>query len=282
MSTARSRQQRRKGKTERAPGVLRGALQRQDKDTRTAVGHGTRRGGRMNWRVVSGMIFLSMSFVMVTFFVTDFFYIRTIEVAGADTLTPAEVFRYAGIAESHLFWIDPDEVRERILETSPVIADVEVQVGWPPNAVRIVAEEREPALVWVQSGVAALVDVHGRVLRFPREENADIPPELLRVVSEAQDAGPPGFDAPLDRDAITGALQLQTLLPGIRELRYTPRSGLGFREPGGWEVWLGTGTDMRNKLLIYEALSARLQQRGIVPLTIDVSDPDGLYYCCQP
>lgn len=280
MSNARSRQNRRKGVSERAPGVLRGSFDVRALGERT-VGHGIRRGGEFSWRIISGMIFLCLSFVLLMFFVTDFFYIRSIEVAGTNFLTASEVFRYADIAEQHVFWVNPETVRENILNSSPVIADVEVTVRWPPNAVRIVIQEREAALIWVQAGVTALVDVHGRVLRFPQEGDP-LPEGLIRINATDDGQGPPGGDVLVDTAAITGALQLQNLLPGVSELSYTTVNGLGFREPSGWNVWLGTGTDMRNKLLIYESLTANLQARGIVPQEINVADPFAVHYCCQP
>ncbi|MEQ8672248.1 MAG: FtsQ-type POTRA domain-containing protein [Aggregatilineales bacterium] len=280
MSDARTRQNRRKGVSERAPGVLRGAFDERAL-TERSVGHGIRRGGQFSWRIISGVIAVSLSFVLVMFFVTDFFYIRSVEVAGTNFLTAAEVFRYADIAEQHVFWINPETVRENILQSSPVIADVSVTVRWPPNAVRIVIEEREAALIWIQAGVIALVDVHGRVLRFPREGVDPLPEGLITVNAVDTGDGPPGGDVLVDTDAINGALQLQNLLPGITALSYNGVDGLGFREPGGWDVWLGTGTDMRNKLLIYDALTANLQARGITPQEINVADPTAAHYCCQ-
>jgi len=149
--------------------------------------------------------------------------------------------------------------------------------------VSIVIEERQPAVVWIQAGVTALVDVHGRVLRFPREDASQLYPNLIRIYADDRNAeGPPGGNVQIDSDIITGALQLQTLLAGIQELRYDRANGLGYREAGGWDVWLGTGTDMPDKLLIYETLAANLQARGILPTEINVANAEGAYYCCQP
>lgn len=275
MTTARSRQQRRK--TERLPGMWRSGLPSAPLD-RLPVQHGERRGVSLSWRMFSGMIVVSLSFVLAMFFATDFFYIRSISVAGTRYLDRAEVFRYANIAEMHLFWVDPEQVRRSILAASPLIADARVSVGWPPDMVRIVIEEREPAIIWVQAGVAAWVDIQGRVLRFP-PEGSDERPDLIRVIADNSEDGPPGANVLIDVGAVTGALQLQNLLPGLPALRYNPAKGLGFREPGGWDVWLGTGTDMDQKLVIYEALIANLQLRGITPVEVNVANPEAVFYC---
>jgi hypothetical protein len=273
MTTARSRQQRRR--TGRAPGVWRGSQIQAGE--RPILEHGVRERFEISWRMFSGLIVVILSVVLTMFFATDFFYVRHVTVAGTRYLDESEVFRYADIAEMHIFWIDPGEVRQVILASSPVVADARVFVGWPPDMVRILIEEREPALIWVQSGVTALVDLQGRILRYPPD--GESVPNLLRVVSESGVDGPPGVEAPIPADAVSGALQLRTLLAGLDLLRYHNAKGLGFREPGGWDVWLGVGTDMPNKLLVYEALRDNLLARGITPVEINVANLDAVYVC---
>jgi hypothetical protein len=268
MSSLRSRQQKRRAS--RTPGVLDGV---QKATERLSVGHSVRNETTINWRYVSGGIVFALAVVLVIFFATDLFYVRSVAVGGATYLDEGEVFRYADIAESHIFWIDAAQVREDIIASSEVIADAQVEIGWPPNMVRIVIEEREPQAIWEQGGVVALVDLRGTVLRYPSD--GDPLPDLIRVVAEDVE-GPPGADAPIPVGAITGALQMQQL-GWQRELRYQPINGLGFTE-NIWEVWLGTGTNMPNKLAIYEALRDRLLSEGITPLEINVADPDGVYY----
>jgi hypothetical protein len=276
MSSARQRQQRRRD--ERAPGVWRGReVAQAEPEERRVVEHGVRRYGEVNWRIFSGMIVVALSVALAMFFLTDFFYVRSVTVVGANYLDDSEVFRYADIAEMHIFWVNPDDVRKNILAASPVIADAKVSVSWPPNMVTIEIEEREPALIWVQAGVTGLIDLQGRVLRFPPDTEAL--PNLLRILADTSLSGPPGVEAPIPVDAVSGALQLRTLLAGVGELRYNAEKGLGFREPGGWDVWLGVGTDMSNKLLIYDAIRDNLVSRGITPVEINVSNPDGAYYC---
>lgn len=276
-SRSRQRQQRRKGMTPRAPGVWRGGSDSTSTSEERAVDHGVRQAIGVSWRAFSGLITLGLIIVLVLFFLSDVFYVRSIVVAGTNYLDKAEVFRVADIAEMHLFWINPSEVQER-LEELDVVADVRVEVGWPPDMVKIYIEERQPAIMWVQSGVAALVDLQGRVLAYPPDDT--VRPDLLRIITDGSLSGPPGLDDAIPEDAINGALQLQSVLAGIPYLRYNAENGLGFREePGGWDVWLGIGTDMPNKLLVYEAIRDDLISRGITPVFINVANPEGAYYC---
>lgn len=268
----RSRSSRRRA--ERVPGILRGTHAQQDAER--VIEHGIRNQLRINWRLVSGLIVIALSVVLFIFFATDLFYVRSISVGGVHYLDESEIFRYAEIAEMHVFWIDPGEVRERLINASEVIADAQVIVGWPPNMVKIFIEEREPQVIWMQSGVTALVDLHGGVLRYPGEGEAL--PDLVQVVAVPSLEGPPGADSPVSAGAVTGALQMREI--GFQgELIYHPVKGLGFREAGGWDVWLGVGADMPDKLKIYEQLRDYLLTQGITPTEINVSDLNGVYYC---
>jgi hypothetical protein len=101
-------------------------------------------------------------------------------------------------------------------------------------------------------------------------------PDLMRVSVDDSVAGAVG--ASVEPDIVSGAVQLQSLVPGIRVLRYHPDKGLGYNDQRGWQAWLGTGTDMPEKVLIYNAIVSSLQVRGIVPSEISVADPDAPYY----
>jgi hypothetical protein len=259
-----------KRKASRSPGILR------DGPARVSAEHGVRVQRGLSWRMFSAVIVVSLLLVLAVFFFSDFFYVRSVVVGGTSYLSEAEVFRYANIAEMHIFWVDPVQVRGNIIESSDVVADARVEVSWPPDMVRIYVVEREPALIWTQDGISALVDVHGTRLRYMVEGESY--PDLIQVVADSSMEGPPGLDTPIPPDAVTGALQLRSLLSGLRVLRYHPDYGLGFRE-GSWDVWLGGGLDMLNRLVIYETLRDDLITRNITPSSINVVDPEAAYYC---
>lgn len=261
-------------RTSRSPGVWRGAQPAASDDS--SIEHGIRDQMGVSWRMFSGVVVVILSVILVLFFAAPFFYVRSVTVNGAQYLDEAEIFRYADIAEMHIFWVDPDNVRENILAASPVVADARVRIGWPPNMVRITIEEREPALLWTQSGVRVLVDLQGNVLRAPRDSESF--PDLIQVIADSSLSEPPLPGVPIPPDVVAGALQLRSLVAGLPPLRYNAVNGLGFQE-NSWEVWLGVGTDMPNRLLIYEALRDNLLSRGITPLIINVADPDAVYYC---
>lgn len=263
----RLRERRRGGRT---PGILRPNT---GQTVERPVGHGARVQGA-NWRMFSGLIVVALLFVLAMFFIAPIFYIHSIAVGGLRYTTKEEVFALTGIANMHIFWVDAEEVRRNVLR-SPTIADVRVTVGWPPQMVQVIVEEREPALIWEQAGVSTWLDVQGRVMQL-REDR----PNLLRIQSNVDD-GPVGPNVQLPLDIVTGALQLKSLRPNIETLRYDPTFGLGYQDGRGWEAWFGTGTDMPEKLKIYETLVENLLARSITPTRVDVGNPDAPYYCCR-
>jgi hypothetical protein len=241
-----------------------------------AVNHSAPREKEFSWRWVSAAIIVVLSLVLVFFYTSSVFYVRSIAVGGLTYLTKEEVFAYADIANMHIFWVSPQRVRENLLR-SPSIADARVRLAWPPQMVHIVIEEREPALVWEQGGAAVWVDVQGRIMA----QRVDRPDLLVIQASEFVPDGPMSDRGCVSSELVLGALQLQTLIPTVNRLRYEPAKGLGFVDPGGWMVWLGNGQHMAEKVAIYRAIAADLTARGIQPGEVNVADPDYPYYTKQ-
>lgn len=267
--TSRSRDARR---DTRVPAIWRGPLKSGDEIEGPAIPHGSEGRVYISWRLFSGLIVLSLATVLFLFFAADAFYIRSVAVGGLRYLTKEEVFALSGVANMHVFWVDPAEVSAAILR-SPTIADAVVQVGWPPQMVQIVIQEREPAIVWDQAGVATWIDLQGRVMRQWEDR-----PELVRVSAEMAD-GPISPEIRIDPEVVNGALQLHELRSDLNVLRYHPDKGLGFKDERGWDAWFGAGTDMPERILIYNAIVENLLARGIQPSEINVVNPDKPFYC---
>jgi cell division septal protein FtsQ len=266
--TSRLRERRRAGRT---PGILRTpATATGGEAAERPIGHSARRS-MGSWRVFSAMIVLSLIGLLGLFFMAPFFYIHSIAVGGLHYVTKEEVFALTGVANMHIFWIDPDAVRRAVLR-SPTIADATITLGWPPNMVQIVVQEREPAVIWEQSGVAVWLDVQGRVMQ-QREDRDD----LVRIVTDDID-GTIGQNVQVPLEVVTGALQLKALRPNIDALRYNPEKGLGYQDGRGWQAWFGTGTNMPERLMIYETVVENLVSRQIVPGEVNVVNPDAPYY----
>ncbi len=222
----------------------------------------------ISWRTVSGLLVIGLTGVLYMFLTMEAFFVSSVAIGGEKYMTREEIFRFSNIAQQHIFWIDPADVKAR-LESVPNIAKADVFLGWPPNMVQIVVAEREPALIWEQS-VRVWVDVNGIVMK-QREDRTD----LLRVV--VPNAAEPITDGErIPQSIIEGAIFLHKRL-NISVLLYDPVKGLGHHNPSGWTVWFGTGEEMDTKLLVYNELVAEI--KGILqPGEIFMNDPDRPYY----
>lgn len=262
----------RRRRSERSPGVLR-RTSPQTIEERQSLEHSERGEGFTRWRAISALIVLVFGVVLVLIFTTGLFYVRSIQVRGLEYLTTEEVFAFADVANYHLFWLDSEVVRENILRSSSV-ADASVTLGWPPDMINIQIEERKPAVIWSESGVDMWVDLQGRMMTA----RVDLP-DLMRI-----NVSLGAFDEPLtdgrhlDDDIVFGALQMQELLPESTSLNYDPIYGLGWTNSNGWQVWMGSGTGMGEKVTIYQKLVQNLTARGIQPGVVNVANPDAPFY----
>jgi len=210
------------------------------------------------------------------FFLSDGFYVHTVAVSGLQTLTREEVFALTDVADYHLFWVDPSTVQANLV-ASPTINEADVRLGWPPQMVRITIQEREPVLIWEQGGTATWIDLQGRAMELRQDRS-----NLVRIAYQGLASATLEPDDTIPADVVNGALQLRELLVDIEQLNYSPDKGLGFRDGRGWDAWFGTGTDMPNKALVYNALVERLLARGIQPTLVSVGDAEHPYYSTQP
>lgn len=226
-----------------------------------------------NWRYVSGVMILLLSAVLFLFFYSDAFYVRSIRVGNVNYVTIEEVFTYADIANYHVFWLSPEAVAQNV-ERYPSIADATVRIGWPPHLVTITVEEREPAIIWEQNGVAFWIDIHGNVMDM-RAERLDL---VRIVVDDPYFEGPIGDANGLDTDVVYGVLQLHDIRPEIAVWRYDPVKGLGWRNENGWDVWFGVGMHMAEKMAIYERLASDIIAKGTQPDEINLVQIDDPFY----
>ncbi len=252
-----------------------------------AVPRDAPRGIYVSWRWVSAVIVIPLLVVLYVFLASDTFRIHGVYV-GYTTLTSylssAEIYGRSGVSGLRIFEVDPAKVG-RELEAEPEIASAQVSVGWP-NVVQIAITERQPALVWEQSGQRVWVDVSGRVMALRQDL-----PDLVRVVVEKPTkdvhltaCDRQGMDTILgvgsciDRDTVNGVLQFKALYPNVTEVIYDPIKGLGFREGAGYLLWFGDGIDIPTKMAVFNAIIANLGARDIQPVEINVANPDAPYY----
>jgi cell division septal protein FtsQ len=197
------------------------------------------------------------------------FIVADVTVEGCVNLSPEAVVEGSGISGRHIFWVDPDEVADRLLEMPNLLAAT-VEVGLP-NQVDITVTERVPVLAWDQRGQRFWVDEEGLLMEARQERD----PVLVILSQELEGPGP---GARIPSEVLEGALQLKNLRPNIASLYYDQENGLSYQDGRNWRAYFGLGQDMNQKLAVYESLVDDLMARDLQPEYISVINKDKPYY----
>ncbi len=271
---AASHVQTRRQQPDRAPGVLHratpGAVPKF-----SAAARRDRQGAFSRWRLISAVLLALFGLTLLAFFTSDVFFVRAIQVRGNTFITREEVFTYSELANYHMFWLDPDEIRDKLLR-SPSVADLDVEVGWPPDLVTLLVQERQPAIVWSDAGDEIWIDILGRVMPARAEM-----PGLLHVNLVNDDFSQPSPRVEdFSKDMVLGALRLRQALPEGDHLDYHPIHGLGWTNEQGWQIWMGTDSAavMDEKIKIYDVLVENLNSRAIDVAELNIANPDAPFY----
>ena len=220
-------------------------------------------------------MFVLFSAILVLLFTSDVFYVRSIQVRGNSHITREEVFAFSDIADYHMFWLDPERIRQSVLRSSS-IADISIELGWPPNLITIIVQERQPAIVWSEAGTETWLDIQGRVMRARAEM-----PNLLHVnlVSDNYE-GPKPSAEDFTGDMVLGALRLKEILPEGEHLSFHPAHGLGWTNELGWQVWMGNDSAavMSEKVKMYDVLVENFNGRAIPVAELNIANPDAPFY----
>jgi hypothetical protein len=199
----------------------------------------------------------------------DTFYLDLIPVEGALTIPPSEIVQASELSNIHIFSADPNEAAAKIREL-PGVVSTTVTLQWP-NQVQIKVAEKAPVAVWDQAGQQYWIDETGHLIPA-RVRTVG----LLLIQSEANE--PLGEIDFIPEEVLDGAMQLKELRPNIEQLFYRPAGGLSYVDGRGWRVYFGIGTDMAQKLTVYERVVADLLARGLTPEYVSVSNQERPFY----
>lgn len=252
-----------------------------------------------------GLLIISV-YALVDIYNEQRFYLTYIPVEGSVAVSPEEIAEASGLAGRHAFAADPSDAARKIGHL-PGIISATVTLRWP-NQVFIEVNEEAPVAIWAENGKEFGITQSGRLIPAVR-----LDPNLLRIESESKviplpavgegtpgelskqaeqngagnNAGAGSVDAQEERltslafippDVLDGAIQLQELRPTIDQLYYKPAGGLSYEDERGWRGYFGTGMQMNQKIVVYEAIVADLTARGIQPAYISVSNQEKPFY----
>ena len=259
------------------------------------------------WRIISGILLIAMLIGIFSMLESDFFRVSTVSVQGLQRLTVADLEAGLPLQNLPIIDIQPDQLQAQIAAAFPELTDVHVKVELP-NFVTIAVTERQPVLAWQQGEKTLWVDTEGNV--FPARGEAapqvtvktdqDLPLAPLtredlaqaetQSASAASQTGSGAASTSTDPTALlsgrkadimllNASLQLATKLPKGTQIIYDKSNGLGWNDPGGWQVYIGKDLgDFEAKFAAYQAILKTLQDQGVKLVMINVEYPNAPFY----
>ena len=205
------------------------------------------------------------------------FFVYDAQIVGGRHTGPETVYQAAGVHEQNIFWIDPQQVAEDIMQLQGV-KSVRVRCELPAR-VTIEVEEREPVVMWRATAQQQdlWLDKEGKVLPYHGDTNS---PEMVFVIYYGERRLQEG-DSVEPEGIVQSTLQLDAALPGVRIFYYQPDRGLSFTqqaETGSWPVYVGSSEDLPRKIQVVSALTSYLRANGIQPRYVDVRWADHPVY----
>ena len=223
------------------------------------------------WRVLSGVIMISLLMGLILFTQSGLFTVTNIEMQGLERFTEGEIAQAINITGSSIFFINPERVKRDLQITYPALSDIDIQVGWPAS-VSISLVERYPVLAWNWDGHVRWVDKNG-VAFEPLDEGLDV----VQVKSAML---PPTIkDRFVDPRLVNSVAALAGYIPENVDLIYDTDHGLGWKDARGWIVYFGfNDDDAEKKMNVYLSLVNYLDGKRITPGMINVEFIDSPYF----
>jgi len=81
---------------------------------------------------------------------------------------------------------------------------------------------------------------------------------------------------------VPAILGISQQMPSGAQLLFDPLHGYGWKDRGGWEVYLGSIEEMHTKLLVYEAIRKHIKKTDARPSLISVELAHAPYYRLEP
>jgi cell division protein FtsQ len=236
---------------------------------------------RFSWRLASGLLAALMLALAVQLWTSSKYRIDMVEVTGLKRLTSNDVNTVVGLSGQSIFSANPAQIRQDLKQAFPDIMNVSVKVSMPARVV-VSAEERQPVILWKQNGREQWIDMEGNA--FPPRGNAG---KLVAI--EAQN-DPPTIEKTsvtdlrfLSPEMVGAIIRMSMKAPKDSALLYSREHGLGWMDSFNSQVYFGPNlVDMDQKLLVYQALAAKLQKDGLQPILISVEYVHAPYYRLEP
>lgn len=254
---------------------------------------------RFSWQWISGILTILLLMFIILLVNSPIFTVNGFEVHGLTTYSSTDFDHLLTGRQKSIFLVNTSEILDAILVSFPELVGSQVEISMP-NRIVISAAERKPVILWNSDAGDYWIDAEGVILA-PRGEASGLliiespasPPLLVErqeprnfveyatMVFErkTRPANPADRAAHIHPDMLQVAMEMNTHIPEGATLIYDPISGMGWRDPAGWDVYFGNDlSNVQMKQVMYQAILGRLQDMGVSPEMISVEHVDAPYY----
>lgn len=247
------------------------------------------------------LLSIAVSLLYLIFTEPQFFvYAEDVTFHDLNYLYAEELYPGLEIDGWSIFWIQPNSVREAIIEHS-YVSDADVSIQFPAQ-IMISVQEEKPTALWVTDEGPKWLLADGSAL----QTRAAPPDDLLQILDGQQDAavldsarpyllnaGQPeasvanagSLAANIDMvsninpDVLQSALRLAERYPGLNQITYNRGYGLNFTIPqrSEWVYW-GDGRNFSQKVENMAAIHHIIAKNGTTASIIDLRSPEKPYY----
>lgn len=254
---------------------------------------------QFNWQWVSA--FLTIGCIVLTLLLTNLsiFAVNRIDVEGLQRVTAADIQTAIQGSARSVFTFNKAKALSAISLAFPELKDVRLSVSLP-DSLKVSAVERQPVMAWRAGDQTYWIDAEGVVMQ-PRGEMGELmtiesetTPPLIKsaavVEPAAEDSETPAADQQvpvdpaesinyMDPAVLKAAIEMSALMPQGATLVYDSLSGMGWNDPGGWQVFFGNNLEnIQFKQIEYQAIIEELDHKGITPVMVSVKHVDSPYY----
>lgn len=235
---------------------------------------------RFGWRLMSFFLVLLFGTGLYLFWSMPEFWVTGARITGNQRIPGDEINSVLALDGYPVFSVNPELIMDRVLQSYPDLASVEVTITMPNN-VTVNVTEREPIILWHQDESYTWVDETGTAFRPRGEAQGLIVIQAFgdpaAMLTQADDPfSPQPF---ISVDTVNAIKMLAASIPTNTAIMYDPSTGLSWKDGRGWQVVFGSSVkDADKKIRVYQAMVEWLSQRGIRPSLINIAYPNVPYY----
>src|SRR5512133_1717604 len=221
------------------------------------------------WRLASGLIAILMLVGIFSMWAAPYFLVCSVDVQGVQRLTPEDINAVLKLEDLSVVELDAQAIQQQLTHNFPELLNVQLEIGLP-NLVTVKATERQPVIAVQKGDNVTWVDASGML--FPARGDAgplvtihtedELPLAVTPAAPDAEatqeastssaildsksGAGgiPETSPRTVDSALLAAAQELSQKLPPESQIVYSSADGVGWKDPQGWQVYIGK--DLQN------------------------------------